>query len=467
MKRIYKKIHSAWHIVWQIAAVVLVLVLSASQTACSASGSRGSAIVPGSSITPAPSVNKDIKGDGETPTFTGVLSYQDLSGYKMRFVDINSGTEYEVPYLGATDIQDSYGKVKAAAVMDMGGIYDVYVDKNGSAAKIYGNSDAWVRYDVSGITVDEDSRKLSIGASNMIYESYTVVLSGDERISIAQLVDQDKLVIRGVGDKVYSVDVTEGHGYLKFTGVDALVGGYVSIGSSQFTGITADMMVTAPVGTFTVNVRNGSLSESKTVTIARDETTTVDFSEVQTEPVKTGAVNFSVTPAGAVMSIDGTEVDYSSPVALSYGTHRVKLVANHYQEYSEVINVNSPYVTKVIDMTASGTATTSTSTAADNTNGYKVSVTAPVGAVLYVNSECIGTVPCSFEKSSGKKTITLSQNGYNTVSYTISIANTAGDLTYAFPDMVSGGNQETTTQVQVPTVTPATTSSTTKSSSTK
>ena len=73
-------------------------------------------------------------------------------------------------------------------------------------------------------------------------------------------------------------------------------------------------------------------------------------------------------------------------------------------------------------------------------------------------------IQCSFDKSSGKKTITLSQNGYNTVSYTISIANTAGDLTYAFPEMISGGTQETTTQVQVPTVTPATTKSSTKQS---
>lgn len=386
---------------------------------------------------------------------------RDADTGRMRFVDIKTGTEYEVPYTGSTDIQDAYGKIKAASTMDMGGIYDVYVDKKGKAVKIHGNSDAWVRYDVSGITVDENSRKLSIGASNMIYESYTVVLSGEERISIAQLVDQDKLVIRGVGEKVYSVNVTAGHGYLKLTGVDALVGGYVSIGNKQLLGITKDMLVTAPVGTYTVNVRNGNLSASKTVTIVKDETTSVDFSEVQSDPVKMGAVNFSVTPKGAVMSIDGVEVDYSTPVSLSYGTHRVKLVANHYQEYSEIINVNSAYVTKVIDMTSSGT---STSTAADNTSGYKVSITAPKGAVLYVNSEYIGTVPCSFDKSSGKKTITLSQNGYNTVSYTISIANTAGDLTYAFPEMISGGTQETTTQVQVPTVTPATTKSSTKQS---
>ena len=442
----------------RIIAVCMLMVLIVSQTACTASN-NSRAVIPGSSITPAPSVAKEIKGDGETPTLTGVLTLRDSDTNRMRFVDITTGTEYEVPYSGGTDIQDAYGKIKAASTMDMGGIYDVYVDKKGKATKIYGNSNAWTRYDVSGITVDENSRKLSIGASNMVYESYTVVLSGDERISIAQLVDQDKLVIRGVGEKVYSVNVTSGHGYLKFTGVDSLVGGYVSIGNKQLLGVTSDMLVTAPVGTFTVDIRNGSLSASKTVTIAKDETTSVDFSEVQSAPVKTGAVNFSVTPKGAIMSIDGVEVDYSSPVSLSYGTHRVKLVANHYQEYSEIINVNSAYVTKVIDMTASGT---STSTAADNTSGYKVSITAPKGATLYVNSEYIGTVPCSFDKSSGKKTITLSQNGYNTVSYTISIANTAGDLTYAFPDMISGGTQETTTQAQVPTVAPATTSSSTK-----
>ena len=44
----------------------------------------------------------------------------------------------------------------------------------------------------------------------------------------------------------------------------------------------------------------------------------------------------------------------------------------------------------------------------------------------------------------------MSQSGYNTVSYTISIPNTAGDMTYAFPDMTK--TRETAT-VQTPTVT--------------
>ena len=65
-----------------------------------------------------------------------------------------------------------------------------------------------------------------------------------------------------------------------------------------------------------------------------------------------------------------------------------------------------------------------------------MNVTAPEGAALYVDSVYVGIVPCSFEKKAGNKTITLTENGYNTISYTISIANSSGDLNYAFPDMV-------------------------------
>ena len=100
MERKYKNVH----IIKRILAICLVVIFCVGTTACMASGNNSSnAMVPGSSITPAPTVNKDIKGDGENPTFTGVLSKSDISDLKMRFVDISTGTEYEVPYSGGTE----------------------------------------------------------------------------------------------------------------------------------------------------------------------------------------------------------------------------------------------------------------------------------------------------------------------------------------------------------------------------
>ena len=177
----------------------------------------------------------------------------------------------------------------------------------------------------------------------------------------------------------------------------------------------------------------------KKVTVRKDETTALDFSEYQTPATKKGTVNFQVTPANAVMTIDGSEVDYSKPVSLSYGRHSLVLQANHYTAYTETFVVNSDYTTKVIDMTSTSssgtTSSTAKTTAASHTSGYSVKITAPEGAALYVDSVYIGIIPCTFSKTSGNRTITLSQSGYNNVSYTVSIPDTAGDMTYAFPAM--------------------------------
>jgi hypothetical protein len=65
-----------------------------------------------------------------------------------------------------------------------------------------------------------------------------------------------------------------------------------------------------------------------------------------------------------------------------------------------------------------------------------IKVTSPAGAEMYVDSVYVGTVPCTFTRTEGTKTITFVQSGYNTVSYSISVESGTGDLTYAFPAMV-------------------------------
>ena len=194
---------------------------------------------------------------------------------------------------------------------------------------------------------------------------------------------------------------------------------------------------------------------SKTVTAERDKSIEVDFSEFKTEAVKTGAVQFSVTPENAVMYIDGTQVDDTELIQLEYGKHTVVLNANNYQTYTETFTVNASYVKKIIDMSSTSTSTTKSSTTAtkssttttksstmqaDLTSGYMVQVKAPEGAAVYVDSVYIGIAPVSFSKSAGKKVVTVTKSGCATKSYTIEIANATGDLNYSFPDM-----EETTT----------------------
>ena len=450
-------------------SVFVVLALAMSAVGCGGSKKGSSTIIPGSSILPAP--KKDIT---EVPTNTsneivikGVLKRIDSENKKMYFLDVNTGTDYEVPYTGGTDIKTKYDTIIAAVNLEIGSIYDVTCDKKGTADKIYGAKDAWKRSNVSGIAVNESSKTITSGPNDFSYSSNAVVMSAGEVISIAEVVKLDNVSLVGIDDTIYSIIVEQGHGYIEFTGTDLFEGGYASLGNSHFLEVTKGMLVTAPVGTYDVEVQKGNLVARKEVMVSEGQQVTVDFSDTQAPSTKTGAVNFKITPSNAVMTIDGVEVDYSRPVTLSYGPHRITLVANHYEEYAETIIVNNTYYTKVIDMVAKDSSSTTKTTAASKTQNYAVKVTAPVGAVLYVDSVYVGIVPCTFKKRTGNRIITLSKSGFKTVSYTISISDSEGDVTYAFPDMQAenGSNEKPTTEK--PTTEKPTTQKPTKEESTK
>lgn len=439
------------NVIKRCVAMMLVVTMALPLSACGKK--KSTTLVPGSSILPAPtkSITEVETSNPNEIKLTGILTYVNTSEYAMHFVDVDTGTEYEVVYTGGTDIKNQYDSVIAASNMKLGDIFNVVCNKNGKATSIHESSDYWEKKGITDLKFDESNRKLTIGATSYVYESFAAIISGGEKISIAEIVPQDEVTVRGNGNTVYSISVDKGHGYVSFTGIDSFVGGYATIGDKQLIGVTSGMLATAKEGTYTIELQKNNLTGSKTVTVERGKQTTVDFSECTTAASKMGAINFSITPENAILSIDGVEMDYSSPISLPYGKHTVKLSANHYEDYEESFYVNSDYKTMVIDMTSTSSATTkssssstthtnsatSTTTAANLTDGYTVSVTAPEGAALYVDSVYVGIIPCSFDKKSGTKTVTLSKNGYSTVSYSVSIPNSTGNQTYAFPDMVA------------------------------
>lgn len=393
-------------------------------------------IIDGKDIIPLPS-----KAVTEAPTnanneivLKGIFTGKDSDNKKMKFVNMPEYVEYEITYHGGTDIKSKYDTVIVADKMQEGEIYEVVCDAKGVAKTIYAAKDAWEKKSVSGFDIDQVKKTISYGAVSIGYNSNTLVLKGAQKVTANSLVSQDEITIRGVGETTYSIAVEKSHGYLKLTGIDAFVNGYISVGNKQLLTITDGMIVTVQEGTHTIELQNGSVRAEKNVTIKEGAQSTLDFSEYIKPAVQNGVVKFMVTPDNAIMVLDGKEISNTGLHTLSYGTHKVVFKASGYEEYSETFTVNSSYETKIIDMVKKG-GTESTKASTDKTKGYVVKVTAPVGASLYVDSVYVGTVPCEFDKKEGNKIITLAKDGYKTVSYTISIANATGDLTYAFPDM--------------------------------
>jgi len=420
--------------------ILLIMVMAVGLVAGCSSASQNSVAVPGSAILPIynkSNSSTEISNSNEIK-MTGVFTFLDTTNLKMHFVDVESGSEYEVNYTGGTDIQNKHQSIIASSQMSLGDVFNVVCNKSGKALTIYESSDVWENSGITNFGVNEASLIMTIGSTNYKYTSNTVTMSNNNKISPTQIMSQDIVTVRGFGKNVYSVVVDKGHGYVKFSGYSAFIGGYVDIGTKIILRLSENMVVTAPEGEYKIAMQLGSLLGSKTVVIQRDKDITVDFSEYKAEVVKTGAILFSVTPSNAVIYIDGSQVDYSKELQLNYGSHTLVLKANNYTTYNETFIVNSVYEKKVIDMVSTSATTTSTtkaSTSADLTSGYVVNVKLPEGAAVYVDSVYIGIAPVSFNKTSGNKVISFTKVGCATKSYTISIANAAGDLNYSFPDM--------------------------------
>ena len=63
---------------------------------------------------------------------------------------------------------------------------------------------------------DESARRVKQASSSYVYASYAAVLSNANKINIAQIVAQDEVTLRGVGDTVYSITVDKGTDTLPF-----------------------------------------------------------------------------------------------------------------------------------------------------------------------------------------------------------------------------------------------------------
>jgi hypothetical protein len=229
------------------------------------------------------------------------------------------------------------------------------------------------------------------------------------------------------------------------------------------------MLLVVPEGSYQVMLSNDGVSCTKDVVIERDKEVVLDVGDLEIASDKTGRILFSVTPDTATVSVDGTPVDISKAVELTYGIHQVSLAADGYESLTKYIQVGSenasisftleesaeeedsisgnslPTELTAADSeeeesdTISGNSISENTVTASSTN--KVYIDAPEDVEVYLDSNYVGIVPVSFKKTVGSHTITLRKSGYTSKSYTIYLYNDGEDITYSFTDL----DKETTT----------------------
>lgn len=401
---------------------------------------------------------------------------------KITFLNRIVNKNYTLTYDGTTTVTDQYGGSLSAAQLAPGDIVDVcfqHIPKK--CVSVMRSASAWEADVTNGFTMNQARGQISFNGELYTLAERMVLRSGGEEIELTDLNERDVLSVKGIDNTVYSIIVEKGHGYLRLTGTEYFVDGFIEVGKEIVQRITEDMMLTVPEGEYTVSVQNGSHGGSKEAKIYRDEETVLDLSDLKGEEVKSGNVFFTLTPADANVYIDGEKIETSAYVTLEYGVHQMIVKAEGYETISQYIKIGQENANLNVEMepegegaeeggddltedgaaagsdglTESGAATDSdgltesgaaigsedaaeagTETVTADSGAWHVKVTAPKDAEVYVDGNYIGLAPTSFPKKAGSHVISLRRSGYQTRSYTIQVDSEEKDMELSFSELV-------------------------------
>ena len=302
------------------------------------------------------------------------VSGADTTLSTMTFLNIDTGRYEQYSYTDGTIFKDRHGSLISAASMVPGKVVTLTLrDKDLILEKVEQSADAWEMDDIGKFSYNEEDKIFTIGDTKYSYDEELQVFSGDAAIELSAVTGQDTLRIQGIDRKVLSVSVTTGHGVIQLVNTQALEGGWLSLNHKNYYKITENMQLEVPEGTYELTVAGNGYGGSTEVAVTRNEQISVDVDSIKGEDPKYCTLTFAVDVAGALMYIDGSQVDYTQPLQLQYGIHSIQITADGYDTWSKRLYVNSPEAQ--IEIALSDDDTGSTETESTETAGNEENTT--------------------------------------------------------------------------------------------
>lgn len=403
--------------------------------------------------------------------FTGVLREYDTEKKSVTIYNITDKKNITFNYTGGTDIRDKYDQMITMEQIQQGEIVTVfYRSREQKLAAIEVSKDAWEYNKVKSLSIDKTAYQIKIASRNYWYEEGLLLFSEGKEIDLIDLNAKDEVAVKGVGSQICSIVVTTGHGYIRLQNYADFIGGTIEVGYGIMIPIVKNMLIAAKEGEYKVHLQNGELLADKTIYLKREEEIILDLSAYHMPKKRIGNVRFDIEPFGADLYINGTSVDYSEPISLNFGKHKIQVSMNGYEEFYGKLTIAESTQTISISL-AEGTyeaigespekepidsplkeapleapSIEETELEEEDVPGEKeqtlvdqehtTTVESPAGASLYLNGKLKGTIPLTFGKECGSYTIVLSQAGYLTKSYSVEVIDDGENAVFNFPNMI-------------------------------
>lgn len=403
-------------------------------------------------------------------SMTAVITDIDLENDTVSFIDCRTSEVHSLLYHGGVAVTNTRGSDVTLSELGEGCVVDVvYYQDTSKLVSIAANSNTRIVDETNKFTADKENGKAVYkGVSCSMWENVVVVDDG-KLLDVSEVSTEDKVTLYIYGNKLVSVVIKSGHGYVRLNNQDSYIGGMVELGYDVIVPVTKDMLVPVGEGEYTLRINKNGYSQTKKITVIKDSETLVDLSDIA---VPKGTVVFEVTPMDAKIYVGGELISGKTYTNI-LGSYSLKIEAEGYQTFQGSFKVSEKVKTFTIELkdidgkddettettedttestdstSESSTDTTGTEQSTENTTenttvsdsgittDNTVTIAAPVGVSVYVDGDYVGISPITFSKVTGIHTITLYKSGYLIKSYTINETDDGEDKVYSYPSLTT------------------------------
>lgn len=348
------------------ACLSFVLVFALVLGGCAMGGNTGN-------FTPEPDISIEEESEIEDEVFVTqgrlyVVLSLDTSTELLMLKDIYSGRELLYGYNLSSEFFDKNGVPIGVTGFSPGRIVEIdSADRLGLIEKAHVSDQVWEYNDVSNFSIDTDRGVLSIGNSNYRLTAGAIVFSGNTRVDISSIGENDILRLTGQDKDIWTINITTGHGNINLINTQAFDGSLICIGNI-FTLVNGDMSIEVPEGTYTVTVANKGYGGTAQVNVERGGIVTLDLDTMKGEQ-KFCNLTFKIQVEGAQITLDGNPVQRDVEIPVEYGRHVVSVKAAGYEAWTKYLYVNSPQATIVLDMAEEGSSKGNKGNSSESSSG--------------------------------------------------------------------------------------------------
>lgn len=365
----------------------------------------------------------DLEDNEDSGTYIRALALVkgvDIEKNELAVVNIEDDTSIILKMDGAVDIKDEFGSLLSLGQLKVGSIVEIKYDEGSlRPEEVHISAQTWERKNIQSIQINEEAKTIQLGNDVYQYTKDLVTLYGKKEIELEQLDPVDLVSVVGYKDKIWTITLEKGHGYIVLQNHNQFIGGSIEIGKTTQE-IEEQTKVTVLVGVQNIIVsKEGMTPYNAQVIVEEGKEVIVD---VGTAQPTTGAVSFNISPSGAVLYInDRAYSDYSSPISLNFGSYGIRVEKDSYVAHKGTLVVNKAVMTVDVNLEEKPTY---------------MHVDGPTGASLYIDGTYIGIIPTQAPIDPGSHEVTIRKDGFYSKIHSIEIKNNGKDEYFSFPELI-------------------------------